>query len=175
MPIKKRTTWPDPSLPWQGRPGPNTKTRKVWEIADILYQEHGRIPSRQEVIGRCAAEGGDVGTASTQFYHWRQAKAALDAVPDARTRESNSRGARLGEWLPVSAEGQVSIPHHLLAAMRLDPTREVLAEVVDGELRLVSAPVALEQVRRLVRKQDTGRGSVVDEFIAERRAEAARE
>jgi len=59
--------------------------------------------------------------------------------------------------------------------MRLDPTREVLAEVVDGELRLVSAPVALEQVRRLVRKQDTGRGSVVDEFIAERRAEAARE
>lgn len=162
-------------LPWKGRPGPHTKTGKVWEVADALFRQDGRIPSRQEVLRRCAAEGGDEGTASTQFYLWRQSKAALDAAERIGREAPKPRGERLGTWVPVAEDGTLTLPPEVVGRMRLDPSREVLVQVVDGEVRLRSKPVALEHARHLIRSFDTGRGSMVDELIAERRAEAARE
>ena len=73
----------------------------------------------------------------------------------------------------MSPEGVVKIPPQVLDAMRLDASREVHVQVAEGEPRLASIPVALERARRLFRSFDKGAGSVVDEFIAERRTEAA--
>ncbi len=75
----------------------------------------------------------------------------------------------------MGADGRVLIPVELRRQMKIDPGGKLTASVVDGELRLISPPVALEQLWRHVRENDQGTGSAVDELIAERRAEAARE
>jgi hypothetical protein len=51
----------------------------------------------------------------------------------------------------------------------------LIAEVVDGELRLISPKAALRKVRRLIPEDDWGTDSAVDQLILERRAEALRE
>ena len=175
MTLHHATSEPGPHLPREGRPGPNTKTGRVWDIADALFEQEGRVPSRQDVIRRTIAEGGDGGTASVQFRRWRMAKAALDVDEQARRNPPRPRGERMGTWLPVATDGTMVLPAGVMEQMRLDPLREVLVEVVDGEVRLRSGPVALEHIQRLVRSFDTGTGSMVDELIADRRAEAARE
>ena len=175
MTLHHATPEPGVHLPRDGRPGPNTKTGRVWEIADALFKQDGRVPSRQDVIRRTTAEGGDGGTASVQFRRWRMAKAALDAAEQSRRNPPKPRGERMGTWLPVTTDGTIVLPAGVMEQMRLDSSREVLVQVVDGEVRLRSGPVALEHVQRLARQFDTGTGSMVDELIAERRAEAARE
>ena len=45
----------------------------------------------------------------------------------------------------------------------------------EGFVRLQTIDGALERVREIARRRRKGRASVVDDFIAERRAEASRE
>ena len=45
----------------------------------------------------------------------------------------------------------------------------------DEELKRQTIDLALERVRLIARNKRKGRGSVVEQFIAERRAESARE
>ncbi|WP_157091806.1 AbrB/MazE/SpoVT family DNA-binding domain-containing protein [Methylobacterium nodulans] len=54
------------------------------------------------------------------------------------------------------------------------PGRVILTQDEDG-IRITTADQALKRVRALAAPFLQGRGSVVDEFIAERHAEAARE
>jgi hypothetical protein len=68
----------------------------------------------------------------------------------------------------------VIIPAAARAAMRLAGNGVVTARLENGELRLISPAVALARLQNLVRQHAGGR-SLVDELIAERRAEAERE
>ena len=77
--------------------------------------------------------------------------------------------------LAVDDEGRVTIPADLLAPLLVETGRPLIAEVVDGELRIISPKAAIRKVRRLVGKQDWGTESAVDQLIFERRAEALRE
>lgn len=79
--------------------------------------------------------------------------------------------------LKVDRGGRIVIPAEMRAAMMAKPGDTVTAEVVDGELRIVSRPVVLERIRsEAARFKATNPGiSVVDELIAERRAEARKE
>jgi bifunctional DNA-binding transcriptional regulator/antitoxin component of YhaV-PrlF toxin-antitoxin module len=79
--------------------------------------------------------------------------------------------------LKIDQAGRLVIPAHMRAAMLVKPGDTVTAEVIDGEFRIVSPGVALRRVQAFAREfrasnRDT---SVVDELIAERRAEARRE
>lgn len=51
------------------RPGPGTKTRRVWEIADEIKKKFGKA-DREAVIKACMSEGLNINTASTQFSYW---------------------------------------------------------------------------------------------------------
>ena len=83
---------------------------------------------------------------------------------------------RQGWWrLKVAANGRVVIPAAARAAMRLDAKGIITAVLDDGVLKLTSPAVAIAKLQQLVRERDTGKGSLVDELIAERRAEAERE
>lgn len=83
---------------------------------------------------------------------------------------------RQGWWrLKVAANGRVVIPAAARAAMRLDANGIITAVLDDGVLKLTSPAVAIAKLQQLVRERDTGKGSVIDELIAERRAEAERE
>lgn len=77
--------------------------------------------------------------------------------------------------LAVDEEGRVSIPSELRALLLIDKAGPLVAEVVDGELRLISPKAAMRKVRRLLSEQDWGTDSAVDGLIFERRTEALRE
>jgi hypothetical protein len=77
--------------------------------------------------------------------------------------------------LHLDASGCVQIPLEIREAMLAQGTCTLLAEVVDGELRLLSPKGAIRKVRRMIAESDWGGGSLVDELLAERRAEALRD
>ena len=77
--------------------------------------------------------------------------------------------------LKIAPNGRVVIPAAARAAMRVDASGMVTARMDDGVLRLITPTMAVEKIRKLIRERDTGSGSIVDELLAERRAEAERE
>jgi AbrB family looped-hinge helix DNA binding protein len=77
--------------------------------------------------------------------------------------------------LRIGDGGRIVIPAEMRAAMLVKPGDTVTAEVVDGEFRIISPKVAIRKVQELARKYRKPVVSVVDELIAERRAEAARD
>lgn len=91
-------------------------------------------------------------------------------APDARAKPLP------GEPVPlhIGADGRILIPIDLRRQMKIDDSGRVTAHIVDGELRLITPTVALEHLQSMFR-QPPGAPSIVDEFIAERRAEAERE
>ncbi|MGY6707543.1 MAG: AbrB/MazE/SpoVT family DNA-binding domain-containing protein [Rhizobiaceae bacterium] len=79
--------------------------------------------------------------------------------------------------LKIDKAGRVVIPAEMRAAMLAKPGETVTAEVVDGELRIMSGPVVLAHIQRQAREFDTAHPNVslVDDLIADRRQEARRE
>jgi bifunctional DNA-binding transcriptional regulator/antitoxin component of YhaV-PrlF toxin-antitoxin module len=146
------------------RPAAGTATARVWELADAISARAGRKARRREVVEAYAAEGGNPNTASTQYYYW------------SRAQEPAATPARAGGSLRLTVDGQgrVTLPPEVLEGIELGPDGRVTARLLDGELRLITPRVALRRLRAIARRLGPGE-SVVDEFIAEKRREAARE
>jgi hypothetical protein len=141
-------------------------TRRVWEIADDLTANSGRQASRRAVLERAAGEVIHQGTASKQYNDWRV------AYESGRSGFSEAPVAPLHLHLQIGADGRILIPAEMRRAMKIDDTGKLNAELVDGELRLTSPAVALEKLQTLFSPLREG-PSLVDELLAERRAEAA--
>ncbi|MDP3895048.1 MAG: AbrB/MazE/SpoVT family DNA-binding domain-containing protein [Mesorhizobium sp.] len=77
--------------------------------------------------------------------------------------------------LRIGDGGRVVIPADMRAALGVKPGDTLVARVVDGELSLMSQKSAVRRAQQLVRRFVPEGVSLVDELIAERRAEAARE
>ncbi len=77
--------------------------------------------------------------------------------------------------LRVAENGRVLIPAEMRAAMLINAASHVTARVIEGELRIIAPMAALLKTRKALRKKIPATVSLVDEFIAERRAEARRE
>ena len=75
----------------------------------------------------------------------------------------------------VDPGGRVVVPAGFRKALGIRNGQEVLMVLDDGFVRLQTVDAALERVRAIARRRRTGAGSVADDFIAERRAEAAKE
>jgi AbrB family looped-hinge helix DNA binding protein len=76
--------------------------------------------------------------------------------------------------LKIGEAGRIVIPAEMRAAMMVQPGDTVAAEVINGELRIISPQVALREIQALARKHKRPGVSEVDEFIAERREEQRR-
>jgi AbrB family looped-hinge helix DNA binding protein len=74
----------------------------------------------------------------------------------------------------VNEQGRLVIPSELRAAAGIKPGSEVVLEACDGEVRIRNVDTAVTRVQEKYRRLARGR-KIVDEFLAERRAEAARE
>jgi hypothetical protein len=68
---------PKPVIPEHLKPKPGTTTRKVWDLAEKLEEDLGRLPTRAEVVARFVQAGGNSSTASTQYSAWNKARAAV--------------------------------------------------------------------------------------------------
>ncbi len=75
----------------------------------------------------------------------------------------------------MSKEGRVLIPAELRHALGLQAEEPLQIYVVDGELRIVSRRQGIRRAQAIAAKVRQAGVPVVDEFIAEKRAEATRE
>ena len=83
----------------------------------------------------------------------------------------------LSHTVRLGSGGRVVIPAEMRAAMGWSPDEPLRLRRVDGEVRIESVADGIRRAQALVREAfgpSDGR-SMVDEFIAERRAEARRE
>ena len=75
----------------------------------------------------------------------------------------------------IDKNGRVFIPAEYRQKLGLEPGDEVVVQLRDGDLQIVSHAEALRRVRELIARHVSKDRSLADELIAERRAEAARE
>jgi AbrB family looped-hinge helix DNA binding protein len=78
-------------------------------------------------------------------------------------------------WVKVDPAGRMVVPKEMRAALGIPDGGELRLRVEDGELRGLGRLMALARIQREVAGLVPAGVSVVDEFLAERRAEAARE
>ncbi|WP_239028733.1 AbrB/MazE/SpoVT family DNA-binding domain-containing protein [Pseudonocardia acidicola] len=77
--------------------------------------------------------------------------------------------------LTVNEQGRVTIPAQIRRAAGIEAGVPLVVYVEDGRVVLETREQLAERLRRDVAAAWTGEGSVVDELLADRRAEAARE
>ena len=88
----------------------------------------------------------------------------------------DSAGSGVGGRLKIGPGGRIIIPAEMRAALGADEGDTLLASVTDGELRLVTTQTAIKRAQAIVRAYiPAGGPSLVDELIADRRAEAEAE
>ncbi len=75
----------------------------------------------------------------------------------------------------VDRHGRVVIPAEYRRALGLREGDAVMVQLDDGELRVLTRAQAIRRAQELLAPYLAGTGSLADELIAERRAEAARE
>jgi AbrB family looped-hinge helix DNA binding protein len=75
----------------------------------------------------------------------------------------------------MSKEGRVLIPVELRRALDLKPDEPLNVYEKDGELRIVSRLQGIRKAQAIMAKYKRPGESVVDDFIREKRDEAARE
>lgn len=152
----------------RARPHPGTRTGRVWEIADEITREKGRRAERREVIERYVAENGNRNTAGTQYQYWKQHH------DEPRNAAASTTSERLRDVDPqplkVSSDGRVLIPLEMREAMAVGEDGRVTARVEGGELRIVSPAAAVRRIQARMQKFKKPGESIVDQFLAERRA-----
>jgi AbrB family looped-hinge helix DNA binding protein len=80
-------------------------------------------------------------------------------------------------WTKVDPQGRVVIPAEVRQRMGIEPGKPIAFVEEDGQLGLMTVGQGVKRAQSIaarIIKREPGR-SLVDEFIAERRAEAARE
>ena len=75
----------------------------------------------------------------------------------------------------VLPNGRLVLPASLRASLGVEKGGQVMAELVDGEVRLSTPDAALDRARALFRQFVPAGPSIADEIIADRRAESSNE
>jgi AbrB family looped-hinge helix DNA binding protein len=75
----------------------------------------------------------------------------------------------------ITEGGRIVIPAEYRKALGLQVGDEVMLTLDDGELRILTIEASIRRAQEIVSRYVPEGRSIVDEFIAERRAEAARE
>lgn len=151
----------------QKRPSYGTLTSRIWEIADQLSRAAGRRATSTEVIDAVVREGGNANTAATQYQAWKKTYVSPASVSPSSVKIE-------AVVVQLGRDGRLLVPQAIRNAMGLDETTKLTARVENGELRIVPQKLAFARLQALVKAQDKGKGSAVDELLAERRIEAGR-
>jgi len=97
---------------------------------------------------------------------------AEDARPFA---PGEGDGLRRAIRIDVAADGSLRLPPALLAAAHLPNGGALLARIEDDEIKLMTPEVTTRKIHAMMREVVPRGISLVDELIAERRAEAKKE
>lgn len=148
------------------RPSFGTKTGRIWEIADEITRETGRIAKRQAVIDAFRKEGGNPNTASTQYSQWHAYKKA-----NPQTINSDFFKNELAIQLVMGRDGRILIPIELRERMALKGEALLNVTLKNGELIITTPKSALEALRNIISQTDNSTTSIVSELLEDRRLE----
>ena len=81
----------------------------------------------------------------------------------------------LTQRVRIDRAGRVVVPAGIRKALDIHDGQDLTISLDDGFIRLQTIDAALERVWAIAKRRRRGNASVVDEFIAERRAEAAKD
>jgi antitoxin PrlF len=84
-------------------------------------------------------------------------------------------GSESGVLARVSDSGKLNLPSHLRKMVGLEKGGPVVIRLEDGELRIRTVRSVLEELQREAQALFAGTSESVDQFLADRRAEAAAE
>ena len=79
------------------------------------------------------------------------------------------------ERVTIDEAGRLVIPARFRKALDIRGRQEVVVGLQGDTIRVRTPRAALARLQAIARRKRRGSGSVVDEFLLERRAEAARE
>ncbi len=93
---------------------------------------------------------------------------------------SNASGAapaerHLVQRVRMDRAGRVLVPASFRTALDMHAGQELTLSLEEGVIRLQTIDAALEKIWAIAKRRRTIGGGVVDDFIAERRAEAAKD
>lgn len=91
------------------------------------------------------------------------------------TASAEEQQQPLGARVRMGAGGRLVIPAEIRRELGLNEGEPVILQVEDGSLRLWTLREAIRRAQEAMRPYRVPGRSLVDEFIADRRAEAARE
>jgi len=78
-------------------------------------------------------------------------------------------------WLEVKPDGSLPLSKEIAEVLGAEPGRRVFAKIKDGRLTLMSGKAAMDEARAMVRKYIPPEIDLVESFLADKRAEVARE
>ena len=148
------------------RPGPDSATGRVWEIADDLSRSSGREALRADVIAKYTAEGGNYNTASTQFHHWRNWFRSSKTAEDSEAATAD---------IEVGEAGRIVLPSAFRKQLGIRTGDILAAEIVGGDIVLMTLESGIRKAQAIVRRYVPEGVSLVEELLEERRQEARRE
>lgn len=154
------------------------------KVPDWLDAELAGIETISDKIRRLDGEGferADIARIlGKRYQHVRNVLEADAKKAQAQDRAIAAEGAASDEVFRVSIEkdGAIRLPSVVMQALGVSDGGVLSARLEDGELRLAEPVAALRRVQAMlapIRENLKSERSVVDELIAERRAEAQRE
>lgn len=81
----------------------------------------------------------------------------------------------VSQCVHMDRAGRVVVPAGIRKALNIRDQQELTITLEDDCIRLKTIDAGLKRIREIAKRKRKGRGSLVDEFIAERRAEAAQD
>jgi len=105
----------------------------------------------------------------------KRADSADLVTESAALHDSDAHRGMRSTRVRVGAGGQVALPPSLCEAVGIKEGDVLFARVEDGELRLLTPTAAMRRAQEIVRQFVPEGVSLVDELIADRRREVARE
>ena len=94
-------------------------------------------------------------------------------MTDLRGKEATA--GVLSQRVRIDGAGRIVVPVDMRRALEIRDGEELTVSLDDEGIRLRTLDAGLARVRAIARRRRRGEGSVVDAFLAERRAEAARD
>lgn len=96
-------------------------------------------------------------------------------APRSGQRDENRSPGAVSRTVQVAENGRMNLPAEMRRSLGLTGSGRVILTQDENGIRITTADQALRRVRALAAPFRKGHGSVVDELIADRRLEAARE
>ena len=87
---------------------------------------------------------------------------------------ASSRSA-FSQCVHMDRAGRVVVPAGIRKALNIQDEQELTITLEDDCIRIQTIDAGLRRIREIARRKRKGNSSLVDEFIAERRAEAAQD